>query len=91
MAERLGRSFPQPQKPPTAGAVGTHGVRRMAFEPETSLEAIFAGLVGRAEEILIGIARAIRSNTRIFTKRTITRAAVHHAPPSITGKREWRR
>ena len=38
MAERLGRYFPQPQNPPTVGAVGTHGVRRMAFDPETSLD-----------------------------------------------------
>jgi len=55
MAERLGRYFPQPQNPPTAGAVGTHGVRRMAFDPETSLEGIFASLVCAAEEILIDV------------------------------------
>ncbi len=42
MAERLGGDFPQPQNPPTVGAVGTHGVRRMAFDPDTSLEGIFA-------------------------------------------------
>src|SRR6185436_3893422 len=50
-----GRYFPQPQNPPTAGAVGTHGVRRMAFDPETSLEGIFASLVCAAEEILIDV------------------------------------
>src|ERR1043166_7866055 len=55
MAERLGRYFPQPQNPPTAGAVGTHGVRRMAFDPETSLPGIFASLVCAAEEILIDV------------------------------------
>src|SRR2546427_1022987 len=55
MAERLGRYFPQPQTPPTAGAVGTHGVRRMAFDPETSLPGIFASLVCAAEEILIDV------------------------------------
>src|SRR5215470_12245043 len=58
MAERLGRYFPQPQNPPTAGAVGTHGVRRMAFDPETSLEGIFASLVCAAEEILIDVFKA---------------------------------
>src|SRR5262249_52653274 len=58
MAERLGGYFPQPQNPPTAGAVGTHGVRRMAFDPETSLEGIFASLVCAAEEILIDVFKA---------------------------------
>ena len=58
MAERLGGYFPQPQNPPTASAVGTHGVRRMAFDPETSLEGIFASLVCAAEEILIDAFKA---------------------------------
>ena len=40
MAERLGGYFPQPQNPPTVSAVSTHGVRRMAFDPETSLEGL---------------------------------------------------
>jgi hypothetical protein len=55
MADRLGRYFPQPQNPPTVGAVGTHGVRRMAFDAGTSLEGIFASLVCAAEEILIDV------------------------------------
>jgi len=58
MAERLGGYFAQPQNPPTAGAVGTHGVRRMAFDPDTSLEGVFASLVCAAEEILIDVFRA---------------------------------
>ena len=58
MADRLGGYFPQPQNPPTAGAVGTHGVRRMAFDPETALEGIFASLVCAAEEILIDVFKA---------------------------------
>ena len=58
MAERLGGYFPQPQNPPTVSAVGTHGVRRMAFDPETSLEGIFASLVCAAEEILIDAFKA---------------------------------
>lgn len=58
MAERLGGYFPQPENPPTAGAVGTHGVRRMAFDPESSLEGIFAALVCAAEEILIDVFKA---------------------------------
>ena len=58
MAERLGGYFPQPQNPPTASAVGTHGVRRMAFDPDTSLEGIFASLVCAAEEILIDAFKA---------------------------------
>jgi hypothetical protein len=55
MADRLGGYFPQPQNPPTVSAVGTHGVRRMAFDPDTSLEGIFASLVCAAEEILIDV------------------------------------
>ena len=58
MAERLGGYFPAPQNPPTAGAVGTHGVRRMAFDPDTALEGIFASLVCAAEEILIDVFKA---------------------------------
>jgi hypothetical protein len=58
MSERLGGYFDQPQNPPTVGAVGTHGVRRMAFDPDTALEAIFASLVCAAEEILIDVFRA---------------------------------
>ncbi|HTI56673.1 MAG TPA: ferritin-like domain-containing protein, partial [Verrucomicrobiae bacterium] len=58
MAERLGGYFPQPQNPPTVTAVGTHGVRRMAFDPDTSLEGIFASLVCAAEEILIDAFKA---------------------------------
>ena len=58
MAERLGGYFPQPQNPPTVSAVGTHGVRRMAFDPDTSLEGIFASLVCAAEEILIDAFKA---------------------------------
>jgi hypothetical protein len=58
MAERLGGYFPQPQNPPTVGAVATHGVRKMAFDPDTSLEAIFASLVCAAEEILIDVFKA---------------------------------
>ncbi len=58
MAERLGGYFSQPENPPTVASVGTHGVRRMAFDPETSLEGIFASLVCAAEEILIDVFRA---------------------------------
>src|SRR4029077_15450630 len=58
MAERLGGYFPQPQNPPTVDAVGTHGVRRMAFDPEPSLEGISASLVCAAEEILIDAFKA---------------------------------
>jgi hypothetical protein len=58
MADRLGGYFPQPANPPTVSAVGTHGVRRMAFDPDTSLEGIFASLVCAAEEILIDVFKA---------------------------------
>lgn len=69
MAERLGGYLPQPVNPPTVGAVGTHGVRRMAFDPETSLEGIFAALVCAAEEILIDVFKS--------TLHKATNPAVH--------------
>src|SRR5262245_22160295 len=58
MAERLGGYFSQPKNPPTVSSVGTHGVRRMAFDPDTTLEGIFASLVCAAEEILIDVFKA---------------------------------
>src|SRR3989449_5773528 len=58
MAERLGRHFPQPPNPPTAGAVGTHRVRRMAFDPDTALAGIFASLLCAAQGILIDVFHA---------------------------------
>src|SRR4026209_1404885 len=69
MPERLGAYSPQPQNPPTVTAVGTHGVRRMAFDPDTSLEGIFESLVCAAEEILIDAFKA--------TVHKATNPAVH--------------
>ena len=81
MAERLGGYFPQPQNPPTASAVGTHGVRRMAFDADTALEAIFASLVCAAEEILIDVFRPPSPATNPAVRRLmelILRDEVRH-------------
>src|SRR5258708_21262568 len=45
MAEKLGGYIPQPEKVEFQKAVATHGVRKMALDPDTPLEAIIAGLV----------------------------------------------
>ena len=58
MAERLGRYFPVAAAP-ADGRRGRHPRgARMAFDPETSLEGIFASLVCAAEEILIDVFKA---------------------------------
>jgi hypothetical protein len=50
LAERLGGYIPQPVKTEFQQAVATHGVRKMALDPETPVEAIIAGLVCGLEE-----------------------------------------
>jgi hypothetical protein len=50
MAEKLGGYIAQPIKTESQKAVATHGVRKMALDPETPLEAIIAGLVCALEE-----------------------------------------
>jgi hypothetical protein len=50
MAEKLGGYIPQPAKAEFQSAVATHGVRKMALDPDMPLEAIVAGLVCALEE-----------------------------------------
>jgi hypothetical protein len=50
MAERLGGYITAPADADFAKAVGTHGVRRMALDPDTSVEAIIGALVCGLEE-----------------------------------------
>jgi hypothetical protein len=50
MAERLGGYITAPVDADFAKAVGTHGVRRMALDPDTSVEAIIGALVCGLEE-----------------------------------------
>lgn len=50
MAEKLGGYIEQPAKTEFQKSVATHGVRKMALDPDTPLEAIIAGLVCALEE-----------------------------------------
>jgi hypothetical protein len=57
MAEKLGGYIPQPQLADYQKNVVTHGVRKMALDPEVPLEAIIAALVCAAEEIAFDVFR----------------------------------
>lgn len=57
MAERLGGYFEQPDQVAFQGSVATHGVRKMALDPEVSLEGVIAALVCAAEEIAFDVFR----------------------------------
>jgi hypothetical protein len=50
MAERLGGYIPAPIDADFTKAIGTHGVRKMALDPDTSVESIIAALVCGLEE-----------------------------------------
>lgn len=50
-AEKLGGYIEEPKKAAFQGAVATHGVRRMALDLDTPIEAIIASLVCAAEEM----------------------------------------
>ncbi len=50
-AEKLGGYIEEPKKVAFQGAVATHGVRRMALDLDTPIEAIIASLVCAAEEL----------------------------------------
>jgi hypothetical protein len=57
MAEHLGGYFQQPALADFQKSVATHGVRKMALDPETPLEAIIAALVCAAEEVAFDVFR----------------------------------
>jgi hypothetical protein len=57
MAEKLGGYFPQPAVVAYQGSVATHGIRKIALDPEVSLEATIAALVCAAEEIAFDVFR----------------------------------
>ncbi len=50
MAEKLGGYIHEPLKTEFQKAVATHGVRKMALDPDTPLEAIIGGLICALEE-----------------------------------------
>ncbi len=57
MAEALGGYFEQPASSVFQGSVATHGVRRLALDPEVPLEGVIAALVCAAEEIAFDVFR----------------------------------
>src|SRR5690348_6734648 len=57
MAEHLGGYFEQPALTDFQKSVATHGVRKMALDPETPLEVIIAALVCAAEEVAFDVFR----------------------------------
>jgi hypothetical protein len=73
MAEKLGGYIDRPVVPAYSGAVATHGVRKMALDPEVPLEAIIAALVCAAEEIAIDVFKHLADITTNPVARTIQR------------------
>ena len=57
MAELLGGYIEQPDLREFQGAVATHGVRKMALDPDVPLEGVIAALVCAAEEIAFDVFR----------------------------------
>ncbi len=57
MAEALGGYFEEPAATAFQGSVATHGIRKMALDPGTSLEGTIAALVCAAEEIAFDVFR----------------------------------
>ncbi|VTU23217.1 hypothetical protein H6CHR_01947 [Variovorax sp. PBL-H6] len=57
MAELLGGYIEQPDLSEFQGAVATHGVRKMALDPDVPLEGVMAALVCAAEEIAFDVFR----------------------------------
>lgn len=55
MAERLGGYIQQPVQTAFQGSVATHGVRKLALDPDSPLECVIAALVCAAEEIAFDV------------------------------------
>lgn len=74
MAERLGGYVPQPTLTDYQKSVATHGVRKMALDPETPLEAIIAALVCAAEEIAFDVFKHLVEITPNPTANQVARS-----------------
>ena len=57
MAEALGGYYEEPEVTAYQGSVATHGIRKMALDPDISLEGTIAALVCAAEEIAFDVFR----------------------------------
>ena len=82
MAEKLGGYIEAPVQTAFQGSVATHGVRKMALDLDTPLEAIIASLVCAAEEIAFDVFGHLIKITREPVARKvlqlITRDEVRH-------------
>lgn len=63
MAEALGGYFDQPAAVAYQGSVASHGIRKIALDPEVSLEGTIAALVCAAEEIAFDVFRHLTEIT----------------------------
>ncbi len=59
MAEALGGYIEQPAKTAFQGSVATHGVRKLALDPDSPIECVIAALVCAAEEIAFDVFRQL--------------------------------
>jgi hypothetical protein len=73
MAEALGGYFDQPAVTAFQGSVATHGIRKMALDPQTSLEGTIAALVCAAEEIAFDVFRHLIEITPNPVARQVTK------------------
>ena len=82
MAEHLGGYIEEPIVVDYQASVATHGVRKMALDPDFSLEAIIAALVCGAEEIAFDVFRHLAEVTTdpvaLQVIKAITRDEVRH-------------
>lgn len=82
MAEHLGGYVEQPFVVDYQASVATHGIRKMALDPDFSLEAIIAALVCAAEEIAFDVFRHLADVTTdpvaMQVIKAITRDEVRH-------------
>lgn len=82
MAELLGGYIEQPDLSEFQGAVATHGVRKMALDPDVPLEGVIAALVCAAEEIAFDVFRHLieitPNNVAQQVLKSIMRDEVRH-------------
>lgn len=73
MAEALGGYFEEPAATAFQGSVATHGIRKMALDPNTSLDGTIAALVCAAEEIAFDVFRHLIEITVNPVARQVSR------------------
>jgi hypothetical protein len=74
MAEKLGGYIEEPIKAKYEQSVSTHGVRKMALDPQFSLDALIAALVCAAEEVAFDAFKHLVEITRCPVATAVTQA-----------------